>query len=281
MRVVRALNNNAVSAVGADGREAVLTGPGIGFGRKPGDKVDEARAEKVFFINTELQARLLALLDDIDPIHVEVTEAIVAHARERGLSLKDQVLVSLADHISFAIERLRNGTHIPFLMLSEVRLSYPREFEVAEWGRQLVNERCHVRLPEDETAYIALQLVNASLDQPDAYRLMQCMTGILRIVEQDLGAGLDERDLDAMRLVTHVRFLAQRVLGQVQGDDGNVDELRDYLVARNPSHATCVGHIRAYLSDEYGYQLRNDEEAYLLVHLGRIFGTERSSRRDD
>ena len=280
MRVVRALNNNAVSAVGADGREAVLTGPGIGFGRKPGDEVDEARAEKVFFINTELQARLLALLDDIDPIHVEVTEAIVAHARERGLSLKDQVLVSLADHISFAIERLRNGTHIPFLMLSEVRLSYPREFEVAEWGRQLVNERCHVRLPEDETAYIALQLVNASLDQPDAYRIMQCMTGILRIVEQDLGAALDDRSLDTMRLITHVRFLVQRVFGQLQWDDDKgIDGLRDYLLAQNPSHAACVDHIRAYLLGEYGYELQQNEEAYLLVHLGRIFGTGTSGNQ--
>ena len=280
MKVIRSLNNNAVAAVGQDGREVVLVGPGMGFGRKPGDPVDEAQASKVYSMTTDLQNRLLELLEDIDPVHFEVTEAIVSHARECGLSLKDQVLVSLADHIAFAIERLRNGTQIPFLMLSEVRMSYPREFEVAEWGRQLVNRRCGIELPEDETAYIALQLVNASLDQPDAYRIMQCMTGILRIVEQDLGAALDERNLDSMRLITHVRFLAQRVFGQLQWDDDKgIDGLRDYLLAQNPSYAACVDHIRAYLLGEYGYELQQNEEAYLLVHLGRIFGTGTSGNQ--
>ena len=278
MRVVKSFNNNAVSVVAGAGREAVLVGPGVGFGRKPGDQIDENLAEKVFFVNTELQNRLLDLLEDIDPVHFEVTEAIVSHAREQGLVLKDQVLASLADHISFAIERLRNGTQIPFLMLSEVRMSYPREFEVGEWGRRLVNERCGVELPEDETAYIALQLVNASLDQPDAYRLMQCMAGIIHIVERDLGAKLDERDLDSMRLITHVRFLAQRVLGQLQWADGGIEGLRDYLLAQNPGHAACVDHVRAYLRDEYGYELQQNEEAYLLVHLGRIFGTGTSGK---
>ena len=275
MKIVRSLNNNAVAALGQDGREVVLVGPGMGFGRKPGDQVDEAQASKVYSLTTDLQSRLLELLEDIDPVHFDVTEAIVSHARACGLSLKDQVLVSLADHIAFAIERLNNGTQIPFLMLSEVRMSYPREFEVAEWGRRLVNQRCGIELPEDETAYIALQLVNASLDQPDAYRIMQCMTGILRIVEQDLGAALDERSLDTMRLITHVRFLVQRVFGQLQWDDNKgIDGLRDYLLAQNPGHAACADHIRAYLKDEYGYELQRNEEAYLLVHLGRIFGTD-------
>ena len=36
MQAVKVFNNNAVSVVMPDGREAILVGNGLGFGRRPG-----------------------------------------------------------------------------------------------------------------------------------------------------------------------------------------------------------------------------------------------------
>ena len=60
-------NNNAVATVYPDGREAVLVGSGIGFGRRPGDTIDEKKIQKIYFIQDDLQTRFLQLLKDARP----------------------------------------------------------------------------------------------------------------------------------------------------------------------------------------------------------------------
>ena len=279
MKATRILNNNAVCASAEDGRELVLTGSGIGFGLRPGDAVDESRIEKTFLVQDELRQRLLELLDGIDIRLLEITQDIIDYAKGLGVDPKDQVLVALADHIGFAVERARSGIQLPpLLIVSDIKLSYPKEYAAGEWGRARVGEACGVELPSDEAAYIALQLVNAAMDQPDAVRMLGCITDILHIIEERLGAVLDQGSLATARLVTHVRFLVQRVFGDVQWQEDDIGDLRDYLLARNPGHAACVEDIRRYLEEEHGYRLHGNEEAYLLVHLGRIFGTNANGK---
>ena len=48
MQAVKVFNNNAVSVVMPDGREAILVGNGLGFGRRPGDVIDKNRVSKVY-----------------------------------------------------------------------------------------------------------------------------------------------------------------------------------------------------------------------------------------
>lgn len=50
MRVIRVYNNNVV-ATRTDDKEAIVQGSGVGFGKKPGDLIDEAKIEKIFFID--------------------------------------------------------------------------------------------------------------------------------------------------------------------------------------------------------------------------------------
>ena len=48
MEIKRIINNNIVSSVDPYGRELVVMGRGIGFGKKPGQEIDEESVEKVF-----------------------------------------------------------------------------------------------------------------------------------------------------------------------------------------------------------------------------------------
>lgn len=54
MQAVKVFNNNAVSVVMPDGREAILVGNGLGFGRRPGDVIDKSRVSKVYYVQNEL-----------------------------------------------------------------------------------------------------------------------------------------------------------------------------------------------------------------------------------
>ena len=67
MQAVKVFNNNAVSVVMPDGREAILVGNGLGFGRRPGDVIDKSRVSKVYYVQNELQTKFLKMLDNVTP----------------------------------------------------------------------------------------------------------------------------------------------------------------------------------------------------------------------
>ena len=50
MEINKIINNNIVSSADQNGRELIVMGRGIGFGKKPGQKIDEESVEKIFRI---------------------------------------------------------------------------------------------------------------------------------------------------------------------------------------------------------------------------------------
>ena len=132
MQAVKVFNNNAVSVVMPDGREAILVGNGLGFGRRPGDVIDKSRVSKVYYVQNELQTKFLKMLDNVTPQVMQAAERISLAAEEQGILLSSKSTISLVDHISFALERVEKGTFLPNLMLSETRMLYPKEYAVGQ-----------------------------------------------------------------------------------------------------------------------------------------------------
>ena len=169
MQAVKVFNNNAVSVIMPDGREAILVGNGLGFGRRPGDVIDKSRVSKVYYVQNELQTKFLKMLDNVTPQVMQAAERISLAAEEQGILLSSKSTISLVDHISFALERVEKGTFLPNLMLSETRMLYPKEYAVGQRALELVRQFCGVQLPEDEAGYIALHLVAGAADGALAY----------------------------------------------------------------------------------------------------------------
>ena len=48
MKILKVINNNVVSACDDKGKEIVVMGKGLGFGKKNGDILDESKIEKSF-----------------------------------------------------------------------------------------------------------------------------------------------------------------------------------------------------------------------------------------
>ena len=71
--------------------------------------------------------------------------------------------------------------------------------------------------------------------------------------------------------------LIKVLAGLIKPDDGERAIQKDCRIAYLPqsglTHQGCTLMQEADKAFEYGYELQQNEEAYLLVHLGRSFGT--------
>lgn len=276
MRVVKAYNNNAVSTVFEDGREAVLIGSGIGFQKKPGDEINEKKIEKIYYVQDELQTKFLQLLKDTRPEAAKLAEDILEHARECGLELKNQLILSLTDHISFALERQEQGIELPYLMLSETKILYPKEYEIGKWALNRIFEVCGIKLPKYEAGYIALQLAsapvkNAAVDREMTYNILKLVTAAMEIIKTSYGVELDTEDTDTIRLTTHLKFLAQRIFTHAQWEDSGTEGLYQLLIHKHHKNKECIERLKEYIQENFAYTLNSQEEAYFLVHLTKIF----------
>ena len=269
MKAVKIFSNNAVSAI-VNHKEAVLIGAGIGFHKHQGDEIDPKKIEKTYYIQDNLQTRFLQLLDEARPEALEISEDILKYALKKGLKLKNQLILSLIDHISFAIERYEQGILLPYLMLSETKLLYPKEFEIGVWSIEEIKQRYQIALPEYEAGYIALQLASSSMDRNATYNTLKMVKGTIDIIQQTFNLTLDSEDIDTLRLTTHLKFLAQRIFTHAQWDDSEMDDAYNMFASLHDKNDECINRICEYISSTFNYTLNTQEKVYLLVHLNKI-----------
>ena len=242
MQAVKVFNNNAVSVVMPDGREAILVGNGLGFGRRPGDVIDKSRVSKVYYVQNE----------------------------EQGILLSSKSTISLVDHISFALERVEKGTFLPNLMLSETRMLYPKEYAVGQRALELVRQFCGVQLPEDEAGYIALHLVAGAADGALAYDTVKFVMAVKEIICDTYHCTFEEESLETIRLTVHLKFLAARILRHTPWQDAGLESMYTVLLQHDSRNEVCLQRINAYLRQEFDYELDHQEQVYLLIHLTKI-----------
>lgn len=270
MTTHKVFNNNAVATVYPDGREAILVGAGIGFGRRPGDPVDKNKIEKIYFVQNDLQTRFLQLLKNARPDALQAAESILAHAQKQGLALKNQLILSLTDHICFALERQEQGIALPYLMMSETRMLYPAEFEIGLWALGKIHELCGVALPDYEAGYIALHLASAEMNRDEVYNCLKLVNGVTEIIKDTYGIQLNPDNLDTIRLTTHLKFLSQRIFRRSQWKDDDMDDIYQMLLRKHPKNAVCLAQISTFIRNHFSYELNHQEKVYLAIHLTKL-----------
>lgn len=270
MRSIKIFNNNAVSAVMPDGREIIVLGKGIGFNKRPGDEINDRLAEKIYYVQSEMQTKFLQMLQDVQPDVMEAAEQITALAERNGFAMSNQATISLVDHIGFAIERQKEGMTLPNLLLSETQLLYRREYDLGCKALEIIRSCCGVELPIDEAGYIALHILSISVDQNAAYDILKFVKGALDIIKQTYGVVLDGESIDTMRLITHLKFLAQRIFQNSGWEDEGMESMYEMLLDRHPKNRACLTRLEEYCRTAFGYTLNLQEKFYLLVHLTKI-----------
>lgn len=272
-RISRVIGNNFVGTVDETGREIILRGRGIGFKKHTGDLVPAQMVEKVYALrDPEQSSRLQQLLADVPPEFLEVSTEIIEMAEQRiGRRLSENVYITLTDHISFAVERMKSGVEYPNHLLWEITNFYPAEFAVGLQAVETIAERLGYTLPRDEAGFIALHIVNAEIDgkMADMVRITQMIRKIVSAVQDYYGVTLDEQSLDYGRFLTHLKFLGQRIT-QNRYAPTDDSEFQSMIVRRYQHDYRCAERIRAELEETFAIQLPPEEMTFLTIHLHRL-----------
>ena len=250
MRIKKVLNNNAVTVISNDNKEIVVMGLGLAFKKRSGDKLDEDKIERIFTLeNKEVSEKLKKLISEIPEKYVQISEEIINYAEKHlEIKLNENIYLTLTDHISFALTRYKQGLNIKNPMLWEIKRFYKEEFSIGLIALDIIKENFGVVLPEDEAASIALHIVNAELneDMPSVVNMTKVIQEILNIIRYNFKIDFDEESLNYHRLVTHLKFFAQRMINETPSKNDD-DYLYDIVIEKYKDAYKCVEKIKTHV----------------------------------
>jgi beta-glucoside operon transcriptional antiterminator len=274
VEVLRVFNNNVVLARAANKGEVILTGRGLGFQAKPGKAVDESKIVRVFVPDDGRDAdNFGALVAAIPPEHLLLAdEALQIARRDMATPMSSTTVVGLADHLSFAIKRVRQGIDLEYPLRAEVAHLYPDELRMAQQVLDFVNSRIEQTLPDAEAVPIALHLVNAGFATGDlslTYQMTGVFTQLFEVLEQAYGRQFDRDTVNAARFITHLRYFFVRAQTGRQLSDG-AGALSTAIRESYPEAYAIALKLQTVLELRLGEPLTEDEVTYLTLHVARM-----------
>ena len=277
--LLRVLNNNAVM-VDADGHRMILLGRGIGFGRRLGDAIPLADAVETFSPSTPLELRQLVEFAREIPLDVfQVARHAIAHGTQvAGIRPTQALLLSIADHLNFAVQRATLGQVIEFPLSWEIAELYPEETELGHLVVALAGSELGVRIHADEATAFAMHFVNAQFARADVREtvtMTEDLQSVLRVIEAGLGAKATADSMSVARFITHLRYLYARIAKSAQISSAppvSMSALRE----THPEVPAVAAQVRAVV-ERRGAALSAAEVAYLELHVARLASTVRQA----
>lgn len=273
MKIDKIINNNIVSAIEADGKEVVVMGRGLGFGMKPGKEIPEGKIEKIFRLDSQNSMdKFKELLANLPLEHLQASTEIINYAKSvLNRRLNQSIYITLTDHINFAIERFKERMVFTNPLLNEIKTFYKEEYLIGEYAIALIERRIGITLPVDEAGFIALHIVNAEYNtvMRDTIDITNLIQNVVKIVKEYFSMNLDETSLNYQRFVTHLRFLAQRIIGGEMLNSDN-PEFNQLISQMYPEEYACSLKLKDYIQETYHHSVTEEETAYLAVHIKRI-----------
>lgn len=273
--IKKILNNNVVISENQNKKEIIIMGSGIGFGKHVHDLVDSRKIYKIYELrNNAYKNRFEKLVEEIPFECFQLTESIIAYAQdELHQQFKDGLILTLADHIHFAVTQIKNHETRATLSLDEIKLFYKDEYKVAKHAVQMINDFYNIHLESTEAASIAFHFIMGSTNQneEDISIILKGTKDIIEIIENSLGIELNESNPGFSRLVIHLKYFIKRVIIEKQECDDRFDAaFFNENDERFKAIKKCLDNIEAYLEKTYSYKMDSSERLYLIIHITRI-----------
>ena len=144
---------------------------------------------------------------------------------------------------------------------------------------EAIRERFKITLHQDEASGIAMAFINARIyksdeedvqSQRDEEKILEDITAIIQTV---MGLVLDRGTFNYARYATHVRYLLERLRNGTGIDSMNADIYAN-LREEYKETAACVDKITEYLEKKCGFQMTDEEQLYLMLHINRVCANE-------
>lgn len=269
MKIMKILNNNAVVVM--DGQqEKIAVGTGIAFNKKRHDIVNPQKIEKIFVMKEN--EKLQQLLSRIPEEHFTISEEIISYAEAYiGTKLNEHIHIVLTDHLSFAIERERDGIQLKNKLLHEIKILYKPEFEIGLWAIRHIHEKLDVEMPVDEAAFIALHIHTMKLQGGDLRQTVRQTTivrDMVQAIQNCLSIKVEEDDIAYQRLITHLRF----ALSRTNNYDHHLmdEEMLDMIEKKFAISYQCAEKVASEVKKMHRLELPKHELGYITLHVERL-----------
>lgn len=213
-KIQKVLNHNSIIGIcDKDCKEYLVMGKGIAFGRKVNENIN-TRAEDTIYSLQEITDRGEAkdIIKSVSPICLELANEVLNRAEKEFGKIDRSILFPMADHMEFAIRRIKNHEQISNPLTEDIRVLFYKEYKVAQCMEQLLMDRLQVQIDEHEIGYIALHVHSAIENQKvsQAMQVAQAVRECISLVEKQTGKTIDVMSLSYNRLMNHVRYMIAR-----------------------------------------------------------------------
>lgn len=273
MKVIKKINNNVALCLDNNQHEVVAFGVGIGFPKVPYELHDLSKISRTFYC---VDSSYISMLGEIDEGVIQVSVQIIDYAKQvLGGVFSSNVTFALADHINFAIERMKKGMEIKLPLYYDLAHLYQKEVAVGKEACKMIRKELRVYLPESEAYAIAMHLINArQAEEPEtSVDSEKVISQVTHIIEQYYGIQIKKEDFNYSRFVSHMQYLLKRRDENVCISTHNRQLFEDVKRSFPEIHG-CVEDIAKFFWDALHWKLNDEELLYLMLHINRLCSRE-------
>lgn len=273
MQAIKKINNNVALCLDGQNCELIAFGKGIGFPKMPYTITDLSVIDRTYY---GVESRYLQLFDEISEVIFELTAEIIEMAQlELDQDIPSKVLFGLADHISFAVERYEKNILVKIPLYYDLQQFYQAEVRVGKRAVTLINQRLKVHLGKEDALGIALHFIDTVEVRPeedciDEDAVIQEMTNI---IETTFAIQLNKEAINYARFVSHIQYLLKRRQENQPLISDNQKMFR-MLKEEYPTVFICVKSMGKFLQKELNWQISEEEQLYLMLHVNRLCSRE-------
>lgn len=273
MKIIKVINNNTVCVKDDKGAEQIVSGKGIGFCRKCGDTVRPEQIQKIYMItDSGLRKRMIECLTDIPYEYIKLTDDLVEYIKQSlNGKLNESLIVTLSDHIGFAIERSKQGMEFANPLMDSIRECFPEELELGRYCIRQIKETLGIQFHEDEAGFIAMHIINArfSTKMSEVPDLTKMVNGCLDIVDKFYSGKIDKTMTAYDYFRTQIKQLAQRLYKceTVPAVLSHDEEFSGLIKQKYVKPYKCAKCIQDYILKTYKKSITEDELLLLSLQL--------------
>lgn len=271
MRVEKKNNNNVAVCTDGNGQELIALGRGIGFPKTPYELTDLSKIDMTFYrVSSQTVQMLTTISEDV----IMVSSKIVQLAQTKLQNqFSTNVVFSLADHISFAIERIKKNEIFDFSLSYDIQHLYPKEYDVGLKALQYVKEDLKIIFPKAEATAIAMHFINArevSSQNISKSNTDNTLNLIIGTIEDQFNIKIDKKSFAFNRFKIHLQYFLKRIESNKQIHDEISVQLIQDMMENNYQIFKCGKEIVAQLNEKYRTEITDDEMFYLMIYIQRI-----------
>lgn len=272
MKAIKKINNNVVICTDSNNNELIAMGKGVGFGTFPRE-LSLSEIQRTFYDLDE--AHLLVMKDLPNDVVLFAGKIIDMAKNVLDAQFSGNVVLSLADHLTFAIYRCRNNIKVKMPLSYDIEQHYPKEYKIGEYTVNRLAQIYKLYVPKSEIYGVAMILINGQIEKKDKDDdiFEEATDEITRIVEDYFSIIVDRSSFNYSRFATHLNYLLNR-LEKDESISSDNEELLSSIQKSYPKSFECSEVISRYIGDKFKKELKEEEKLYLVLHINRVCAKE-------